>query len=499
MGSQPVEFDEFAACLRALKDRAGLSYGALARRTRISSSSLHRYCSGSYVPQDYGSAHRFATACGASPEELRRLHRLWALADAARESGVEQDTGQDDTDQDDTDQGGAHGPDPDPVAAPPPASTPRPPWHRRTPHPLVMLALVLALGATAWGIAAVTGSGPTDDEERLLLSAKCAEPVSEGQRGTCVREAQRLLTRTGAELDVDGDFGPQTLRRVTAFQVLSRIGVNGVVDGETKRALYAPKVRMDSWAPAKVRQRVREVFRAVPDEAVDLADCQSRLDPLHVVPNTDGTRNWGLFQIPDAALRKLGGTPRDAMDPEWNIRAVHRLWTRTKNFGDLPHCDRATAPVPAPGEPDLIEASGGPPTAPPPDVSAPPASTTAVCPAPGQRFKMLTDLRIYLVGPGRRLYYVPDAVVYFNLWDDWNGVAVVSADVFAECGWDEARELADASLARTENDARTYLWDAWYGYRPIADRTAFDRYGFSKAKVRSRPSLSPVGADAMWR
>ena len=498
MGSQPVEFEEFAACLRALRERAGLSYGALARKTGIGSSSLHRYCSGSYVPQDYGVAHRFATACGASPEELRRLHRLWALADAARESGVEvrvdveveEDSGQDGT------HGSDSGPDPDPAPAPDSAAAPRPPWHRRKPHPLLTLALVLALGATAWGIAAVSGS--TDDEERPLLSPKCPESVSVGQRGTCVREAQRLLAGTGAELDVDGAFGPQTLRRVTAFQVLSRLDVNGVVGEETKRALYAPKVRMDTWAPAKVRQRVREVFRAVPDQAVALADCQSRLDPLHVVPNADGTRNWGVFQIPDTALRGLGGTPRDAMDPEWNIRAVHRLWTRTKNFGGLPRCARATSPTPV--APGLIEAPAGPPTAPPvDDAPAPPASTTAVCPAPGQRFKTLTDLRVYLVGPGRRLYYVPDAIVYFNLWDDWNGVAVVSAGVFADCGWDEARELADASLARTDGDARTYIWDAWYGYRPIPDRTAFTRYGFSEAKVQRRPSLSPVGADARWQ
>ncbi|MFI6274567.1 helix-turn-helix domain-containing protein [Streptomyces sp. NPDC050988] len=57
-------FDAFAACLRMLMQRAGLSYGVLARQTDISSSSLHRYCSGSYVPQDYGSVYRFAKAWG---------------------------------------------------------------------------------------------------------------------------------------------------------------------------------------------------------------------------------------------------------------------------------------------------------------------------------------------------------------------------------------------------------------------------------------------------
>jgi transcriptional regulator with XRE-family HTH domain len=338
MSSRPVEFEEFAACLRTLKERAGLSYGALAGKTGISSSSLHRYCSGSYVPLDYGSAHRFATACGASPEELRRLHRLWALADASRDPV--RDGAADPVPDPDVGRSGSRAPDPVPAAQ-------RPPRHRTRSQALGVIALILALGATAWVVAAVSGGGPASDDvasgsgERLLFSAACAQPVSMGQHDACVREVQRLLARAGAALDVDGDFGPQTLRRVTAFQVLSGISPNGVVGDETKKALYAPKARMNTWTPRKVRQRIREVFRDVPDRAVAIADCQSFLDPFHILPNTNGTRNWGVFQISDARLRELRGTPRDALDPEWNIQAAHRLWSRTKSFGDWPHCDRA--------------------------------------------------------------------------------------------------------------------------------------------------------------
>ncbi|WP_063807272.1 helix-turn-helix domain-containing protein [Streptomyces caeruleatus] len=497
MGSQPAEFDEFAACLRALKERADLSYDALARRTRIGRSSLHRYCSGSHVPQDYGSAHRFATACGASPEELRRLHRLWALADAAREP----DRGTDITDMNvgvdadaDADAVPEAAPALGPSRAPAPADEPAPrsPWHPARAPALAVLALVLALGATAWGIAAVSGTGPVDGtadaDKRPLFSAECAGPVRLGQRGACVREVQRLLARAGAEMDVDGDFGPQTLRRVTAFQALSRIDADGVVGEETKKALYAPRGRMETWPPGKVRQRVRKVFREVPDDAVALADCQSFLDPFHIVPNTDGTRNWGVFQISDAALRKLGGTPRDALDPEWNIQAAHRLWNRTKGFGDWPHCDRASSPE-AVG-PALVSTVNG---------RASDKSEKTVCPVAGQRFKTPHHDRVYLVGPGDRLYYVPDATVYFNLWDDWNGVAVVSDSVFADCAWDEAHELANGLLARVSGDSRAYIWDAWYGYRLITDRTVFDKYGFSAAKIQTRPSLSPISGDSRWR
>ncbi|MCK8431787.1 hypothetical protein G3I77_01740 [Streptomyces sp. D2-8] len=162
-----------------------------------------------------------------------------------------------------------------------------------------------------------------------------------GEHDECVREVQRLLHAKGADIGVDGDFGPQTLRRVTAFQVLAGLQPNGVVAEPTKKALYTSPVRMGVWSPQKVRQRVREVFPEVPDKAVAIADCQSFLDPLHILPNTNGTRNWGLFQISDARLRELGGTPREALDPEWNIQAARKLWSRDRDFGDWPHCERA--------------------------------------------------------------------------------------------------------------------------------------------------------------
>ncbi|MGH8881729.1 MAG: helix-turn-helix domain-containing protein [Stackebrandtia sp.] len=81
---QSREVDRFAAQIRALKDRAGISFEELAKRTGVSSSSLHRYCSGTKIPTGYGAVHTLAKACGASNEELRELHRLWALADATR-------------------------------------------------------------------------------------------------------------------------------------------------------------------------------------------------------------------------------------------------------------------------------------------------------------------------------------------------------------------------------------------------------------------------------
>jgi hypothetical protein len=81
---QPREVQEFAAHLRMLKYRAGRTYEALAKRTGISSSTLHRYCNGKSIPLEFAPLDRVARACGASREELRELQQRWFLADAAR-------------------------------------------------------------------------------------------------------------------------------------------------------------------------------------------------------------------------------------------------------------------------------------------------------------------------------------------------------------------------------------------------------------------------------
>ncbi|MCX4818538.1 helix-turn-helix domain-containing protein [Streptomyces sp. NBC_01142] len=81
------EAEEFAALLRDLKDRSGRSYGALAGKLHVSTSTLHRYCNGDAVPTEYAPVERLARLCAATPEELMELHRGWILADEARRRG----------------------------------------------------------------------------------------------------------------------------------------------------------------------------------------------------------------------------------------------------------------------------------------------------------------------------------------------------------------------------------------------------------------------------
>ncbi|MEC4016988.1 helix-turn-helix domain-containing protein [Streptomyces sp. H27-D2] len=79
-----TETEGFAALLRELKSRSGRSYGVLAGKLHVSTSTLHRYCNGDAVPTEYAPVERLGRLCGASPEELVGLHRQWILADAAR-------------------------------------------------------------------------------------------------------------------------------------------------------------------------------------------------------------------------------------------------------------------------------------------------------------------------------------------------------------------------------------------------------------------------------
>jgi hypothetical protein len=333
--SQAGESQQLAAFLRTLKSRTDRSYEALARRTGISSSSLHRYCAGTKIPSDFGAIQRFAKECGATRSELHELHRLWALADAVRRAqpALAVDQGESVPTE----------------AAEELVTRPRTPPLRRWAL-FCGAAALIAGGITWWITSSDEPVSPPTVEGPILLSSACPPVISMGQHDECARAVQTLLSDAGTKIDVDGDFGPGTLRRVIAFQVLAGLEPRGVVDEPTKRALYEQKVSMTTWAPEQVERRIREVFPEEPDRAVGIARCQSLLDPLYVLTNTNGTRNWGVFQLSDKLLGELGGTPRQAYDPDWNIQAGRRAWSRHRDFRDWEHCDqsfRTTTPPPS--------------------------------------------------------------------------------------------------------------------------------------------------------
>jgi plasmid maintenance system antidote protein VapI len=181
--------EHFARHLRELKDRSGLSYGQLATRLHVSTSTLHRYCNGDAVPADYAVVERLARLCGAGPEELVELHRRWVLADAVRRVGnrgggaVRERDGEGNGNGNDDDAvpagSAASGPVPEPAPTPATAAAdrapelapigparggPRPsrPWRRRLSRPAVagsVAALVLT-GAVLAMTDGATGERP---------------------------------------------------------------------------------------------------------------------------------------------------------------------------------------------------------------------------------------------------------------------------------------------------------------------------------------------------
>ncbi|MFE2738139.1 helix-turn-helix domain-containing protein [Streptomyces sp. NPDC059349] len=158
----------FATLLRGLKERSGLSYGVLAKRLHMSTSTLHRYCNGDAVPVDYAPVERLARLCKAGSEELVELHRLWVLADAARRTkpaaAVEEPP--------------AVAPAPVPDAEPVPA-----PGKRRARRTVLLAAAVAVVAAGGAGAFAVhlAGGGSGDGGGRKD-GAGATSSVTQGAR-----------------------------------------------------------------------------------------------------------------------------------------------------------------------------------------------------------------------------------------------------------------------------------------------------------------------------
>lgn len=153
--TEAAESEAFARLLRELKDRSGLSYGVLAKRLHMSTSTLHRYCNGTAVPVEYAPVERLARVCKATPDELVELHRHWILADAARgrradqvaAKGPEPESGE-------PDEAGDGGEELAVVEVTGETGAPsRPAWSRRRRAALIAsVAVVAVLGAVAYSL-----------------------------------------------------------------------------------------------------------------------------------------------------------------------------------------------------------------------------------------------------------------------------------------------------------------------------------------------------------
>jgi peptidoglycan hydrolase-like protein with peptidoglycan-binding domain len=70
-----------------------------------------------------------------------------------------------------------------------------------------------------------------------LESSQCPADIAEGENDGCVTKLQQLLNSHGANIGVDGSFGPSTLAAVQSFQSAHGLSADGVVGPNTKAAL----------------------------------------------------------------------------------------------------------------------------------------------------------------------------------------------------------------------------------------------------------------------
>lgn len=219
--------DEFGQLLRELKDRSGLSYGVLAKRLHMSTSTLHRYCNGDVVPTDYAPVERLARLCKASPGELVELHRRWVLADALRErkgkgtaavrEAAPEPLPQPQPDGPDVPEASEvavpgepehEGPEPQPLVPEPPAARRR----LRRPSVLVPAAAFVVLGAVVLAWQPSFGFGG-DDSGRPTAESSAVGPTANGHGSAGSRTPSpwlhgKAVTHTGKEAEGMRSPGP---------------------------------------------------------------------------------------------------------------------------------------------------------------------------------------------------------------------------------------------------------------------------------------------------
>ncbi|WP_217207262.1 helix-turn-helix transcriptional regulator [Streptomyces sp. AC550_RSS872] len=180
--AQDDDVQEFAASLRRLKDRTDRSYGQLARRLNMNTSTLHRYCAGDAVPLDFAPVERFAALCEATPRERLELHRLWILAVAARQRPRTAAAAEAPSEAAEPAEAAAALPPADSA----PADPPHRPWYRSR-RLLVSAAVATALLATLGSLSAL----PDDDGPRGSDSVEAGDPPRTTQPGTARPESSK--------------------------------------------------------------------------------------------------------------------------------------------------------------------------------------------------------------------------------------------------------------------------------------------------------------------
>ncbi|ANZ41752.1 hypothetical protein BBK82_43235 [Lentzea guizhouensis] len=323
-----------------LKQRSGLSYSELGRKSHVSSSTLHRYCSGKTVPPDYQTVVGIATACSADDAELVELLAQWRAA-----------TGR-------------------PVVPPTAHRAPEPrPVSLLLPLPRTRaLSTVCAVLVLALVLASLTASGAdvaTIPAQRQVTgpSWQREQPLAPSLFGVTASSSSGVMPSFQVGSLRFWDSGTRWARLQPRRDTYDWTVLDRLVAGARKAGLPATLVLggTPAWAaPAGPKAPYGDGSRSAPPDDLAVWDqfvsalatrYQGRIDAYEVWVHANDQRYFSGTTATLAEMTKLAGRAIKAADPQAVVvcPSIDRLWTDEgravlRRFTELrgyDHCDVA--------------------------------------------------------------------------------------------------------------------------------------------------------------
>jgi len=187
--------------------------------------------------------------------------------------------------------------------------------------------VVGVVGATVVGLslACIPSIGASASPATL-----CSTTLQEGSSGSCVTELQQRLNQLGANLVVDGQFGPATKNAVLAFQGRERIGFDGIVGPTTRSYLNSPGgVNLNRASVSTIQSYITTVFGSTNAvTAKKIASCESGNNEIAINYNTNGTYDLGVFQDNTVHASNFTNYVHDMLYYTTNIQEAHTLFVQ---------------------------------------------------------------------------------------------------------------------------------------------------------------------------
>lgn len=175
--------------------------------------------------------------------------------------------------------------------------------------------------------------------------------VKIGDSGESVAAVQYRLREFGWSVQVDGQFGPQTLRAIIRFQQMSGLSADGVVGSVTQRALGCGRQSTNqeqtqsaahSYSVSSPASSWIDLARSVgwPEHKLPFVACVIARESNGIPSAYNGRnrdRSYGLLQLNTKGrlwswYTARGLTSKDQLfDPSTNLRYGFLLWTQYPN------------------------------------------------------------------------------------------------------------------------------------------------------------------------